>query len=360
MIKKYLVIVCFMVTSTFAWSQNTRTDTIPVTDDLGIDTSIDYDELLSDLDLFLDSLLSPRSFFLANASAANGYFNYSRRDNTNSLLVQKKLILSPTLGYYHKSGPGIAVSANIIQGRKDYNLYQYSVTPSFDFIQNRKWAGGLSYTRYITKDSLPFYTTPLQNEVGGYFLWRDGWIQPGLTANYGWGSRSDLEKRQYELTRIILRRRLIRNTNIGGSVIDTIKIIDTIVTKITTRESIADFLLTASIRHTFYWLDVLGTDDCIRFTPMLALSFGTQQFGFNQTTASHVVNRNAADVQFNRGDVSLDEKLKFQPVSLTLYLRPEYNIGKFFIQPQLMIDYYFPADKNNLTTFFSINAGFMF
>jgi hypothetical protein len=87
---------------------------------------------------------------------------------------------------------------------------------------------------------------------------------------------------------------------------------------------------------------------------------GTQQFGFNKNYSSTSNIRNTANVTFNRGDVRLDEKLRLQPLSLTLYLRPEYSIGKFYIQPQLMLDYYFPAETDKFTTFFSINTGFMF
>jgi hypothetical protein len=142
--------------------------------------------------------------------------------------------------------------------------------------------------------------------------------------------------------------------------LDTIKVIDTITTRITTKESIVDFSLTTSLRHTFYWLNLSSRGDCIKFTPMLAFSVGTQQFGFNENTVKSSSLRNTAHVQYSRGDVKLDENLELQPLSLTLYLRPEYSIGKFFIQPVLTVDYYFPGQENKLTTFFSLNAGCMF
>ena len=87
----------------------------------------------------------------------------------------------------------------------------------------------------------------------------------------------------------------------------------------------------------------------------MAFSAGTQKFGFNRTTSTYVNIRNSGDRLYNSGDISADEKLKFQPLSVSLYLRPEYNIGKFFIQPQVILDYYFPAE--DVTALFSINAG---
>jgi len=43
-----------------------------------------------------------------------------------------------------------------------------------------------------------------------------------------------------------------------------------------------------------------------------------------------------------------------------MFLRGEYSIGKFFIQPQFTMDYYFPASSGNFTSIFSINIGCMF
>ena len=40
--------------------------------------------------------------------------------------------------------------------------------------------------------------------------------------------------------------------------------------------------------------------------------------------------------------------------------RGEYSIGKFFVQPQFALDYYFPATTDNFSSYFSINVGCMF
>jgi hypothetical protein len=56
----------------------------------------------------------------------------------------------------------------------------------------------------------------------------------------------------------------------------------------------------------------------------------------------------------------LDDKTYFQPLSLTMFLRTEYSIKKFFIQPQVALDYYFPAKTNNFSVLFSLNMGLMF
>jgi hypothetical protein len=339
-LRKHILIGLFVFGSLIGYSQVDPKDTIAVPEEsLAIDTSFNYDELFDDFVAFVDSLLAPRSYFLINVSAASGYFNY--KENTD-LATRKQLIVSPTIGYYHKSGPGITLAGNFTDYGQKRKGYQFSISPSFDFIQNLKWVGGIAFIKYFTKDSLPFYTTPLQNEINGYVLWRKPWLQPGLGLSYGWGSKKDLKKRE-DAIRLFLRRRGI--IYYSGS----------------TEESIIDFSMIASLRHSFYWHYVLGHKDYIRFTPMLAFSAGTQKYGFNQTTGTYAINlRNNSAILFNSGNVNLDRKLEFQPLSLTFYLKPEYNIGKFFIQPQVIFDYYFPADNNNLSTLFSINGGFMF
>jgi hypothetical protein len=114
------------------------------------------------------------------------------------------------------------------------------------------------------------------------------------------------------------------------------------------------------VRHSFYWLNISNRNDYIRFSPMLIFSAGTGKYGFNESSASYLVFRNEGKVEYSRGNVSLGNDYNFQPLSMTLYLRPEYSIGKFFIQPQFILDYYFPAVDKNLTAVFAINAGFLF
>src|SRR5689334_4503049 len=81
-----------------------RTDTIPSATDktLATDVSLDYDDELSQFGIFLDSLLAPRSNLLVNVSASNGYFNF-RSNTPDKIDLKNKLIVSPTIGYFHKS-----------------------------------------------------------------------------------------------------------------------------------------------------------------------------------------------------------------------------------------------------------------
>jgi len=308
-----------------------------------IDTSfadVDYDELFNELDLLLDSLTAPRSFGLFNIAVGYNYFSYQSKESY-LLEANKKLTYSPTLSYFFKNGLGISANSIVVNDGQKLNPYQFNVTGSYDYIRNNKFITGISLTHFFTKDSLPFYTSPLKNELYSYFTYRSFWLKPSVALSYGWGSRSAYEERQEYITSLRL------NTN--GF------------TRVNTRESVNDFNLVSSIRHDFYWLDVLGKRDYIRVTPQIVFTSGTQKFGFNQTSSTYAtLPRTGANVLYSTDNIALDDQLYFQPLSLSAYLKAEYSKGKFFFQPQLIFDYYFPANEKNLTTAFVMNAGVIF
>ena len=342
MLKKWFILLAFIMLAAVGLPQSNPVDSVinPSKDVLMSDTTLDYEELFQDFDAFMDSILSPQSYLLASLSMGKGHYNFESKDGS-LITTSKKLTYSPTLGYYHKQGLGITGTGYMVHDGQRMNFYQLALTPSFDYLKNKKLATGISYTRFFTGDSLPFYTTPIQNEVYAYFTYRKWWFRPMLALSYGWGSRTDYMEREDQILDLRLRRRGF--------------------TYINTKESISDFSLTGSVRHDFYWLDVFTYRDHIRFTPQVAFTSGTQKFGFNQSSSTYAtVIRNNSNVLYSTENVYLDDKLKFQPLSLTLYLRGEYSIGKFFIQPQFTMDYYFPASSNNFNSLFSVNVGCMF
>jgi hypothetical protein len=342
MLKKWSILLTFIMLGVAAYSQGNSNDSVMAStkEVPTIDTTLNYDELFQDFDAFMDSILSPHSYFLASLSVGKGYYNFEAK-NSSQIQTSKKLTYSPTIGYYHKSGWGITATGYIVNDEKNMNFYQSSLIPSYDYLANKNFATGLSYTKFLTKDSLPFYTTPLQNELYAYFTYRKLWVRPSVSISYGWGSRTDYMKREELITDLRLRRRGF--------------------TYINTKESVSDLSLMASVRHDFYWLDVFTYNDHIRFTPQLAFTSGTQKFGFNQSSSTYATTiRTGTNVLFSTENIYLDDQLKFQPLSLTMFLRGEYSIGKFFVQPQFIMDYYFPASSNNFSALFSVNAGFMF
>jgi hypothetical protein len=301
---------------------------------------LDYDDLFNELDLLLDSLTAPRNFALFNVAVGHNYFNYQSK-STYLLESSKQLTYSPSLAYYSKTGLGISASTVIMNDGVNLNPYQLNVTGSYDYLRNPKFITGVALTRFFSKDSLPFYTSPLKNEIYSYFTYRKFWLKPSVAVSYGWGSRNEYEEREEYITSMRLSLRGY--------------------TRVDTRESVNDFNVIGSVRHDFYWLDVLGKRDYVRVTPQIVFTSGTQKFGFNQTSSTYAtLPRTGANVLYNSDQVYLDDQLYFQPLSLSTYLKAEYSIGKFFIQPQLILDYYFPANEKNFTTAVVMNAGVIF
>lgn len=342
MLKKWFILLAFFIQAV-AFSQSKAGGDSVIAPDKQltlIDTTIDYDALFQDFDAFMDSILSPHSYLLTSLSVSRGYYNFESK-NTELLEPSKKLTYSPTIGYYSKKGWGLTVNGSVVDDGEHMNLFQTAIIPSFDYLKNRNFATGISYTRYFTKDSLPFYTTPLQNDISAYFTWRKWWVRPSVSVSYGWGSRKDYFERETLIQDLRLRRRGF--------------------TYINTEEKIRDFTLITSVRHDFYWLDVMAYKDHIRFTPQLMFTCGTQKFGFNQSSSTYATTiRTSSNVLYSTDNLYLDDYVNFQPLSLTLNLRGEYSIGKFFLQPQLTMDYYMPATTNNFNAFFSLNLGFIF
>lgn len=299
----------------------------------------DYDVLFDELDAFLDSLLAPRSYTIAGISAGTGFFDYASA-SSNYLTTERKWVLSPSVGYFDKSGFGINASANVIREEKNFNAYQFAGTLSYDYLKNLDFAGGISATRYFTKEDLSFYTSPLKNELYGYFTYRRLWFKPAIAASYGWGSKTSYEEREDYVRKLRLRKRSY--------------------TVINTRESVADFSIMLSARHDFYWLDVINTNSFIRLTPQVSFTGGTQSYGFNQTATTYRQNLLNGKNREQSENTNLDDQMKFQPLAVAASLRSELSLGKFFLQPQLALNYYIPAPEKNLSSIFSVNTGFVF
>ncbi len=305
-----------------------------------IDTTIDYDEFFDEMTHFLDSMLRPRSYLQASVSGSTGFFNY-KVPGTLKIQSKKRFTYSPTLSYYNKLGLGLTATGNFIAQGSSTTFYQASVTPSFDYLSDLDFATGISYTRFISKDSLPFYLSPLQNDVTAYFVYRKTWLWPSVSASYGWGSRKDLEERLSFIRFLRLRRRL---TSLFAD-----------------QEKVNDVSVTAAVSHNFYWLDVLKKGDNIRVSPQFMFTGGTQQYGFNRipnrSSISRLLRNNS--VNSNEG-FSLASDKKFEALSIGFLLRTEYSIRKFFIQPELTLDYYLPDSDNAFNALFAVNLGFNF
>lgn len=301
---------------------------------MGSDTSLVMDSLMRDFDNYLDSITATKSILFVSMSAGTGVFSFEDRNST-FLNSEKKLILSPSIAYYHKSGLGISATGYMINQDKGLNFYQYVFTPSFDII-NRNFSTGISFSRYISEDSLDFYTTPIQNEIFTYFSYKKWWLRPSINISYGWGSSVEYEERKL----LIQKGRSKKDRQVPIVVRN--------------EESVNDLSVTLSLRKDFNWYDVLMANDNISFTPVIMFNTGTQNFGFN-TSYSGTVPKSIR-VNSLPSNKNITDKTDFAAQSLSMVLRGIYLKGKFMLQPQVLFDYYLPESDDRFNTVFSITA----
>jgi hypothetical protein len=310
-------------------------------DDLfrGGDTTRIMDSLMKDFGRYLDSLSRPKSFFAVQLTAGTGVFSF---ENKNSVFLQtaKKPLLSPQVSYYHRSGFGLSAMAFALLNDKKVQFYQYAVTPSYDYIK-RSFSAGIAYTKYFTRDSLDFYTTPVQNELFGYFTYKDWPVRPAIGVSFGWGSNVDYEKRRLKRQSLQLQRRrrnyyvLIRN-----------------------EESVRDLSINLSVRKDFNFESVLWTGDNVTVTPAFLVNSGTQNFGFN-TSYTYQLPYNIRVNSLPQGN-NISGTNSFALQSLSTVLRTTYMFDKLTLQPQVLFDYYIPESDEKFTTIFSVTAGWNF
>lgn len=302
------------------------------------DSTAIMDSLLKDFGSYLDSLSKPKSFFSLNMGVGNGYFSF---ENKNSVFLTntQRIILTPSAGYYHKTGLGITATGFFLMDGSNSQLYNFSVTPSYDYLASKKVGFGFAFTRYFEKDSLPFYTTPISNEFFGYVTLKKLWIRPTLSVGYGWGSNTEYQQKQT----LIWRERLQRYSR--GFVY------------VKNKESVRDFATIISLKHDFDFYRLFVRQDGFTITPVILFTAATQSFGFN---TSYQSTTNAIRANVLPSNQKISDQTSYRPQSFSFILRTDYNLRNFFVMPQLLLDYYIPETDKHLSVGYSLTAGFNF
>jgi hypothetical protein len=277
------------------------------------------DSLTRDLDDFLDYIYKEKSFFTFGMSAANGYYDF-KTDNSAYLQAGNHLVLSPCLSYYHKSGFGFSASGYALDYRQTIEPYQLAISPSYAYLKSKDFATGIAYAHYFTKDQLPFYVTPLNNEWYGWVTLKKWWLEPTAAFGYAVGAQ---KRFQQEAEMVFDQAVFLRQERVPSIRIE-------------------DVALSFSLKHDFFLTHVMTEGGSMMVTPLLMLSSGTQNFGFNTsyTFNSHVINT------FQLGSASTSATQNgFGLRSWTFILSGDYSLKGLFIQPQVVLDYYL-ADTN--------------
>ncbi len=308
-----------------------QTDSLSKKDKASLDSMMENDE-------FLKLMKEPaKNSVDISIGAGNGAFS-SHNNAANATGVDKQLIFTPSIVYRTKTGFSFGVTGFLTNDTAHrIELYQTGVTAGYDYIGDAV-AAGLSYTRYLS-DKNKYNTKALyQNDIYGYLKKAKGVIQPGLSLGF-----ADGDYKEVELATVVIKRPL----NPRG---DT-----TITGKDSTKNKSSYFSFSGNIEHDFNFYKVFSKDDELAFVPSLILNFGSDKL--TQTHTNKLFDRFRKLSQVKK--VESNNKLQVQSVAASFDLT--YSISKFFLQPNIYLDYYLPqTTTKRLSAIFSIAAGLSF
>ncbi|MBS1567038.1 MAG: hypothetical protein JST39_21835 [Bacteroidetes bacterium] len=309
------------------------------------DSTAIIDSLMRDFEKMVDELVAPKSFFSIGAGLGNRSFSVRNNSLNTQEATTDQLSVTPYAGYYHKSGLGFTVMG-FATGFPDktVGMYQYAVTPSYDY-SSRRLAAGVSYTRYFGKDTALQSTSPYDNDLYGYVsLIRRKW-RFGVALGYATGFFSDKLHYQDSIQRL-------------NAVLQRFEWIHYDVT-VNSKNKIRDFSVSLNARRDFQWNHVLFKEDNIMFSIVSYLVGGSSHM---HTTVNSNANLNFKKITLQRFRRSYanENGNQFQVQSAALSFSLYYTIGKFSINPVWFMDYYFPDASKKYSQVFSLSAGFNF
>ena len=331
-----LLLTLLLFSSAYVEAQVTDTSAISLKDStVALPDSLSQeakDSLMKEVRYLLDILNTPRSFFSFETSIGNRNFSLHNNSFNAQQLSTNKFTLVPTASYIHKSGLGISAAAYMTWEQQP-QFFQYAFSPSYDHF-GKKFGYGISYTYYITRDDLEFYTTPIKHEFYSYFNSKKGWVRPGFAA--GWAAGSFREISRFDTTINGIKRTIIDTSMVDFN----------------------GFTLMASLSHVFSWDKIFGKNDNISLVPQFSVIAGTENYSTNSQGKLIIQGLNRRFVKTYRRTDEEHSGFRLNSVAFSLYLT--YFNGPLFISPQYFVSY-FPGDaEKKFSNIISLSVGVMF
>ncbi|WP_343693844.1 hypothetical protein [Chitinophaga sp.] len=294
-----------------------------------------WSQSLAELEKQLDSLLRKRE--KSELIIGVGYGNnpaYGSKVNNGERPVVMKTFLSPTLGYYHKSGFYGTASNYYLFNSLGTPWFEWDFSAGYDYSKSKHFMTGVSYTRYIFADSADVPATPINNELFAYFYYRDWWVQPGISLDFGWGSCEEAKGPKGPNGEPALTRHLSGN----------------------------DFNIVAAVRHPFIFVDVLKTDDAFLLTPSVGLTMGTARYysnlrAFQYISRSPWMKGNEPHEVFHPA-TTRKSNTGFEMRALDLTVSASYIVGKFTLAPSYTIFKPFQGEDKKLVNYFTARIAY--
>jgi hypothetical protein len=306
--------------------------------------SINVDSLEREIDAFLDmydSLKAPRSYLLVSVGVGNTQFSV-RNVALNAQQSATNLNITPTLGYYHKSGFGITYNNYVLVETGQSQLLQHAVTLSYDYLKGEKASYGISYTRFFGKKEFVNASSPYDNDVLAYLQFGKDKFQYGAMFGFSGGRyRETIQYLDSQQIRMPLTNQLVWQYSYVSDTSDMV---------------VRDLSFIPYVRYNLV-LDGIGKKDYFNIQPTLMV-LGSRSKATIDSKGS-IRQRRLLDRSRNYSETySQTGAFKFQSVGLQL--DATWYIGKFFFNPQLYLDYYLLSKENKWSALYSVQTGFMF
>jgi hypothetical protein len=276
-------------------------------------------------DEFIKLMMKKDKSYLEVKTGAGNQSISTSNNNVNAGELKSYLILTPAVNYHHKSGFGLAANAFLAVDSGNIKAYQFSINPYFEYF-GKSFNAGIYYTRYISNESSGFTPNPFQNSFYGNIVYTKTYLAPGFAIGYNNGHF-------YDTIPVLGRSREVKVT-------------------------VSDFNLSAYVLHEYYYKKLLAKDDQLTITPSVLLVAGRQEVkvpGLNHPRLSKLPRYK----RYLKNRYESDSKFQFQ--SLAASVSVNYQYKKFFIEPNIYLDYYLPATSyRKFTTVFSLSVGFVF
>ncbi|MFZ1784301.1 MAG: hypothetical protein WAU23_03805 [Ferruginibacter sp.] len=323
---RLLLFLIFLLSAPAAFAQ---LDSLSKEDRRLLDSMFNNDEFIKLM------MKKEKSFVDVNIGMGNRLFSISNNSLNAGQSQTDKIYYKPSVGYFHKSGLAIALSGYLASDNGKLKSYQYAVSPSYTF-SNKKFTAGISYTRFFEDSVESFTASPFKNDFFASATYKKTWLRPAIAVGYAFGKQTEYFDTSFWFFNRVVHLR------------------DTITTKLSA------FSLTLSASHQWSFYELLGKKDAFQLQPAVLFNAGSQRWNIahsNSFFGRRPVIQNYLKQRF--GDGSESEKFNLQSVALSVLAT--YYYGRFYLQPQLYLDYYLPTTtEKRLTSLFSLTAGVTF
>ncbi|MFS8082021.1 MAG: hypothetical protein ACMG51_01110 [Ginsengibacter sp.] len=301
-----------------------------------LDSLLKNDQMMK----LINELGNDKSYFKANISISNSPFN-NRTKTLKYVQSENKLLLNPSVGYFHKSGLGITLNIYASQKASGFGFFEAGIIPSYvltlgSFDLLASYAHQFTFSKY---DPINF---PFQDEWSFTTTYSGGWINPSLTAGYSTGH-------SFEIIKIDTAFRS------GGQNIK-VKYIDSVNTRLTSIQ------LIAGLAHSFGFGNIFSSSDYVNFTPQFLIGSGINNYDISHKSVTNYFNSfTKKRLKKRRNYLNPSYNSMFEIQTLALDLDATYSLKKFYIEPEIYLEYYLlKTEEKKLTPLLNITAGFIF